>query len=201
MGHVVHCNNLFKLPTLTDYRSILCGKPQQLISKFHINYSLILNLLKNGQTRDFHLFAERSMIQGEIAKSIESQRLSIVDLKSLVDKKKESLLFMKTPYEICSRYLSLQNDSKTLVNKKRKDCDREIQTLKNDHFDLLKDVGRVEEYMKVLRDYEDEIESLEFTNSFIQRQTMSICSILMNKGLSMRRAKGRRRLLLFDGSG
>ena len=182
VGHVVHCNNLFKLPTLTDYRSILCGKPQQLISKFHINYSLILNLLKNGQMFDFHKFAERSMIQGEIMNSIESQRTSISELKERVDKKKETLLFMKTPYEICTRYLSLKNEIKTLVNKKRKDCDKEIQSLENNYLDLYKDVGYVEECMNLSRDLDDQTASLEFMNSFIQRQTSSICQILTRRG-------------------
>jgi superfamily II RNA helicase len=182
VGHVVHCNNLFKLPTLTDYRSMLCGKPQQLVSKFHINYSLILNLIKNGQTNDFHRFAERSMVQGEIVKSIDGQRTSIHDLGLRVDKKKESLSFMKTPYDICVRYLSLQNDLKGLVNKKRKDCEREMQALKNQYFDLPKDIKYTEEYMNLTRELDNESASLEFTNSFIQRQCASICSILMKTG-------------------
>jgi superfamily II RNA helicase len=182
VGHVVHCNNLFKLPTLTDYRSILCGKPQQLVSKFHINYSLVLNLLKNGQTRDFHRFAERSMIQEELISSKESLCSAVHELKTRVDKKKESLLFMKTPYEICTRYLSLKNEIKTLVNKKRKDCDKEIQSLENQYFDLQKDVDYVNEYMNLSRDLDDQNASLEFMNSFIQRQTTSICLILMRRG-------------------
>jgi superfamily II RNA helicase len=180
VGHVVHCNNLFKLPTLTDYRSMLCGKPQQLVSKFHINYSLILNLIKNGQTNDFHCFAERSMVQGEIVKSIDGQRSSIHDLRVRVDKKKESLSFMKTPYDICVRYLSI--DLKGLVNKKRKDCEREMQALKNQYFDLPKDIKYTEEYMNLTRELDNESASLEFTNSFIQRQCASICSILTKNG-------------------
>ena len=56
VGHVVHCNNLFDTPMLSDYKLILGGKPQQLVSKYHISYSLILNLIKNGQNKDFHLF-------------------------------------------------------------------------------------------------------------------------------------------------
>lgn len=182
VGHVVHCNNLFKLPTLNDYRSILCGKPQQLVSKFHINYSLILNLLKNGQTSDFHKFAERSMIQGEMVSAKESLCSAICELRVRVDKKKESLSFMKTPYEICTRYLSLKNEIKTLVNKKRKECDREIHVLENQYLDLSKDIGYVEEYMNLSRDLDDQNASLEFMNSFIERNIMSICQILTRRG-------------------
>ena len=42
IGYVVHCNNLFKMPTMDEYKKILRGKPQQLRSKFHISYSVNL---------------------------------------------------------------------------------------------------------------------------------------------------------------
>uniref|UniRef100_A0A6C0B8M3 Helicase n=1 Tax=viral metagenome TaxID=1070528 RepID=A0A6C0B8M3_9ZZZZ len=179
VGHVVHCNNLFKLPTLNDYRSILCGKPQQLVSKFRINYSLILNLLINGQSFDF---MERSMIQGEMVSAKESFCSTIHELRARIDKKKESLLFMKTPYKICTRYLSLRNDVKTLVNKKRKECDREIMALQNQYLDLSKDIVYVEDYMNLSKELDEQNASLEYMNSFIQRQTISICRILTKRG-------------------
>ena len=28
VGHVIHCNNMFELPSETEYKEILCGKPQ-----------------------------------------------------------------------------------------------------------------------------------------------------------------------------
>jgi superfamily II RNA helicase len=182
VGHVVHCNNLFRLPTLNDYKSILCGTPQKLVSKFHVTYSLILNLLKNGITHDFHRFAERSMIKNELAGSTSAQKAHIQELNERLEKKKASISFMKTPYEICTRYLSLQQDIKTLVNKKRKDCDREIQVLKNQYFDIDKDVKIVNDYMDILRDYDNENASLHFMESFIENQTMSICQILEEEG-------------------
>ena len=43
---IIHCNNLFKPPTIREYQTILNGIPQQLVSKYSISYSLILNLLK-----------------------------------------------------------------------------------------------------------------------------------------------------------
>ena len=61
IGHVVHCNNLFKVPSMEEYKTMLGGKPQQLVSKFRISYSLVLNLLKNGKTKmaDFVKFTEK----------------------------------------------------------------------------------------------------------------------------------------------
>ena len=45
IGHVVHCNNLFPLPSQPEYKDMLCGKPQKLVSKFRISYSIILGFL------------------------------------------------------------------------------------------------------------------------------------------------------------
>jgi superfamily II RNA helicase len=212
VGYIVHCNNLFKLPTLSDYRAVLCGKPQQLVSKFHVTYSLILNLMKNGITCDFHRFAERSMIQNDLAKSICEQKLNADSLKELLEKKRASFAFMKTPYEICVRYLSLENDitplrilnaqsvsprslitahevgvlnvqrCKPLVNKKRKDCDREMEVLKNTYFDLPKDIKMVSAYMELMRKLDDENSSMHFMEEFLKRQTDAVCDVLVNKG-------------------
>jgi superfamily II RNA helicase len=66
IGHVIHCNNLFETPILTEYQTILCGKPQKLISKFHINYSMILNLIKSGTHIELDSFVKQSMIFNEL---------------------------------------------------------------------------------------------------------------------------------------
>ena len=47
VGHVIHLNNIFNMPTITDYKFMLSGKPQTLVSKFKIHYNLILNLINS----------------------------------------------------------------------------------------------------------------------------------------------------------
>ena len=51
IGHVVHCNNLFPLPSKQDYSQIMQGKPQTLVSKFRISFNLILSLIKNNKVK------------------------------------------------------------------------------------------------------------------------------------------------------
>jgi antiviral helicase SKI2 len=65
IGHVVHLNNLFSVPMQPEYMSILKGRPQALVSKFRISYSLLLSLLKNGKNTfdDFRHFVSNSMAQ------------------------------------------------------------------------------------------------------------------------------------------
>ena len=49
VGYVIHCNNLFrKQPTENEYKTLMGGKPPLLISKFKVDYSLVLNVLKSN---------------------------------------------------------------------------------------------------------------------------------------------------------
>lgn len=45
VGHVIHINNMFEMPDQIQYKIILNGKPQTLISKFQLHPNLILKIL------------------------------------------------------------------------------------------------------------------------------------------------------------
>ena len=49
----------------------MSGVPQKLVSKYKIDYGLILNLLCSGVTNDFHVFSENAMIYKDIHKHID----------------------------------------------------------------------------------------------------------------------------------
>ena len=44
IGHVIHCNNLFRMPEFNTYKAMLTGPPKMLISQFKISFNLILKL-------------------------------------------------------------------------------------------------------------------------------------------------------------
>ena len=83
IGHVVHCNNLFNLPLKQDYSQIMLGKPQKLVSKFRISFSLILSLIKNNkiQMNDFTAFVEHSMIFNELNQEIATHKSILTEKK------------------------------------------------------------------------------------------------------------------------
>jgi antiviral helicase SKI2 len=83
IGNVVHCNNLFDLPSINEYKEVLCGKPQKLVSKFRISYPTVLNLMKNGTTSGFHTFIDKSMITNELNKSLSTNQTKLVELTEL----------------------------------------------------------------------------------------------------------------------
>lgn len=184
VGHVVHCNNLFKVPALRDYQTILGGKPQKLVSKYHISYNLVLNLLKSGPVSptDISSFSEKSMVYREIQNEIGKYRIRIEDLSARIQKKTVSIDMARTPASSCVRYLELEKQIKSAVNKKRKDMEKEMSSIKDQYRFLATDILVVSELEQMKFEYEKEMESLEFVENYIHNQTQKICQIMIDDG-------------------
>lgn len=89
VGHVIHLNNMFDLPTLFEYESILNGKPQVLNSKFEIDFNLVLRLLGELETKNrsnslvsMKRFIEKSMINDDIQKEYDIIENEIIQLEN-----------------------------------------------------------------------------------------------------------------------
>jgi superfamily II RNA helicase len=186
VGHVVHCNNLFDTPMLSDYKLILGGKPQQLVSKFHISYSLILNLIKNGQNRDFHLFSQKSMVQREILQTLSGTQYEINDTEVLIQEKEQTINNLRTSRSICETYIKTQNDLQGATNKKRKQFERDIRKIEDDYKYIKDDATKVYYYLE-LKDKVDKLRSdLYYTESYVKQQTDRICDIMCENGYIIR---------------
>ena len=179
VGHVVHCNNLFSPPTLGEYQTILGGVPQKLVSKYYISYSLILNLIKNGQNRDFHLFSEKSMVHRELTSSIVGQRKHITDIESAISSKTSFVDNARTPRSICDEYLIQEEICKTAVNKKRKNAERELHRITEQHKYIKEDLSRIRELRALEEQLRHEKESLNYTERYIQNQTNQVVAVLL----------------------
>ena len=188
VGHVVHCNNLFSVPTLGEYKTMLGGVPQTLVSKFHISHGLVLNLIKNGTTaiHDVYAFCDKSMVRGELDKVSVALKKRIAETEATIEKKKEVVKLKPTPVEVCRDYLRLEETLKTSVNKKRKECERAISALKDEHKHLLKDIVAVKE----LDDWTDCLKhdsvTLKNNESHIKQEVDAICELLVTHGFIVR---------------
>ena len=186
VGHVVHCNNLFDTPMLSDYKLILGGKPQQLVSKYHISYSLILNLIKNGQNKDFHLFSQKSMVQQEIVKSLSGTQTEIDETEQLIVEKETFLQTAKTPRNICETYIKTQDDLRSATNKKRKQFERDIRNME-DEYKYIKDDASKIYYLLELKEKVDNLKNmLTYTEAYVKKQTDGICDIMCDNGFIIR---------------
>lgn len=133
VGHVIHLNNLFKNLDSTSYKKMMQGKPQSLVSKFKISFSLLLNLIDMGNA-DFTKYTERSMIQGEIANESAEYKKQAEEIAQ--DLEKMRLVQLRTPREIVEEYIRLESQLHNLVNKKRKECEKRIREIADEYKNL-----------------------------------------------------------------
>jgi superfamily II RNA helicase len=179
VGYVVHCNNIFNTPSLYEYQRILGGVPQKLVSKFHISYPLILNLLKNGQNSNFHKFSEKSMVYNEIKKSVSSQKKEMEDLLLKID---NFQFRSKIPETICKLYIDQQELLKTGSNNVRKKAMKEINRITNDYKNIDKECQELKRFDQLKKDYDNMKKDIHYTEQYIISQTSMVCSILIDEG-------------------
>jgi superfamily II RNA helicase len=130
VGHVIHLTNLFKNIDKTTLKIIMKGKPQTLVSKFKISYNLLLNLIDIGET-DYTRYAKRSMIQGDIEKTMKMYTETMSNLQNEIDNLFIILNNSKIPINILEEYNELKKLKAVSVNKKRKEADKKIKLLQD----------------------------------------------------------------------
>jgi hypothetical protein len=128
VGHVIHLNNLFKNIDSVNYKLMMSGKPQTLISKFKFSYNLLLNLINIGDV-NFINFAEKSMVTNEVDEQIKQVYYKITTLEGEIEIANEYILNLRTPRNIIEQYNDLVSKKHLSVNKKRKEIERQIQQI------------------------------------------------------------------------
>jgi superfamily II RNA helicase len=186
VGSVIHLNNLFAKTGIISYKTMLKGAPQRLVSNFKISYNLMLNsIIGDGDGEkdlDLSALVKRSMIQYEIGSQV-------AGLKGDIDRvsKKGQFIEQKVPRDKLEEYLGLKAKQPTLVNKKRKDCDKAIAALEDSYKTIVKEV---ETYKKSL---ENSLELSELTNklsgveNILDADVLTVLDLLLDKGFVERR--------------
>jgi len=190
VGHVVHCSNLFEMPAIQEYRQILCGKPQKLVSKFKISYSIVLNLLKNGKTAGFHEFVDQSMMKKELDMTVSMTRNAVVDLHESYEKKTGLLDLMRTPIDICKEYIENEICTTMYSSKKRKEMDRKMAGYKDSYKWLLDDVARLKEHDTLKKKMDTEKIELAYLENYSKIHIDKVCRILVEDGFVIMREGG-----------
>lgn len=190
VGNVIHLPLLFKrsgsgaIPTELEYKTVLSNKPQTLVSKFHIDYKMVLSLLKKGIQSDFHLFAERSMTKNTIVKEMAEQKTDVDKTRAVLLEKRQTAIHIRTPADKCAEYESLQDQcARGAVNKKRKELDRKIATIKSEYRYIVEDTSLLVRLKEMERDLSNKESDLLETEQYLKTQTENICQILIELGV------------------
>jgi superfamily II RNA helicase len=180
-GHVIHCNNLFDDISAAEYRNILCGSPQKIVSKFNISYNLILNLIANHHISQTSLeaFTEKSLMQIEIKKNIEEICIEIQNLETQENDQKSKIHILHTPVDVCNEYIRLMNSR--LSNKERKKAIRRISEIEEEYKFLKNDIVIITELNDISKLLEAKQDSLRNVKTYVSNQINQIVNILQER--------------------
>ena len=181
VGNVIHLNNLFRDTSALAYKTMMNGKPQTLTSKFKISYNLLLNLVDNGDT-NLVGFAKKSMITDDLNKKINHASSEIEKCQQEVDRLTLSLDKMRTPRNVVETFSELQQNKDNYANKKRKEMEREIQKIKDDHKYIDDDMVTLQKYNKQLLEFVSLQKQHDGLNNYISDDVENVLYLLREEG-------------------
>jgi superfamily II RNA helicase len=160
IGHVIHCNNLFRMPEFNTYKAMLTGPPKMLISQFKISFNLILSIISaQGHSLAHQIdnelinFMEKSFVQNDITKEInmyDKLDKELQDKLNLCEETLNSSDICKTSKDILKKYHELTNNIKVVNNKQKKRLQREICEIEEQNKTIKKDIEYIIEYESIL---------------------------------------------------
>lgn len=128
VGHVIHLNNLIRRTDSVNYKQMMNGKPQSLISKFKISYNLLLNLIDTGE-QTLTPFVSQSLFTGEL----DSQMGQVKTQLDRVEKELDDLnacLDGRTPVDVLKQFAECARHFSQSVNKKKREWERRMNDLR-----------------------------------------------------------------------
>jgi superfamily II RNA helicase len=182
VGHVIHLNNLFRnVETMTSYKTMMSGKPPTLKSKFKISYNLLLNLIDIGDN-NFINFARKSMVKDDLDSELKEIYYAISREQAQLDTLETTMKTTRTPTIVIDEYLKLIEYQKTSVNKKRKEIEQQIETIRDQYVNIEFDKLKVEKYNQKLRTIDDLQEQYNFVEKYIDNNVQTIVNLLQDDG-------------------
>ena len=181
-GHVIHCNNLFDDIGPSDYKTILCGSPQKLVSKFNISYNLIIHLIANNfsDQNSLEAFTTKSLMKNEIDKHIHELDTEIKGMETVLTEREARITGLRTPHDICNEYIHLTTSS--LSNKERKKASRRISSIEEEHRYIKGDIDFISQVEAAKQEIANKQAALSDVKDYIRNQIGIVVEILEKRG-------------------
>lgn len=177
VGNIFQLTNLFKNLETQDYRLMMTGNPQSLVSKFKISYNLILNLIFT-KNFDFLGFIKKGMINNDISIFIKNIDNKIKETEHEIEKIMKVIFHLKTPLELLQIYLKLKTDKQLYVNKKKKEIEKKIIQIENENKITECDLNVVSNYNNKIKELEKYKEDYFKTDNYLSSNVDKILDIL-----------------------
>jgi superfamily II RNA helicase len=194
IGNVIHCANLFEnatLPSQRTYSEILGGQPQRLVSKFKIDYKVVMNLLAvESSCKDLNTdltqticdFIDKSMMSSDMGSLGRGLKQGIEELKMKISEMEQQVL--STPIEILKEYCKMEDIRSMASNKKLKEIDGRTAEMRGSNPNMVKDL---EIYKKIkLLQAEHAVKESEMVAvaNYAQGKVENVLSVLAERGIS-----------------
>ena len=182
-GVVIHCNNLFNLPTSTEYKQILCGRPQSIRSKFNISYGLLLSVIASGATNfdNVEAFVNQSLVKREINADVYSRDRLILKIKKEISNSCEASENMLTDKKIIEEYLELEKQIQMVKPKKRKHMKQQLIQMEDETRTLKRDLEKVKHIMTLEQDTRNMSQERDSVNEYLRSEIEKVALILQEK--------------------
>tara|TARA_B100001059_G_scaffold91872_1_gene90838 strand:+ start:6776 stop:9289 length:2514 start_codon:yes stop_codon:yes gene_type:complete len=183
VGHVIHLNNMYELPLISEYRQMMSGRPQSLVSKFQIYYNLILNLVANkNHSNSMKDFTKTSMIQNEISNELNGIQRECDEIIKRIETAEERIRMCKTPIDIMEKYIRFNEMVSMMKGKQRRQKIRDIESLEGEYVSLDKE----HKFLTTLNNLKTELDKKkkqsENTDNYMDSMRWKISSILEKNG-------------------
>jgi superfamily II RNA helicase len=164
VGHVIILSNLFNQIKPEEYINIFNAKSNNIVSKFKIDYDLILFYISAGlSSEDIITFIKKSFMNVDIECESEYLQETITQLK-------DRLSAMNCP-DAVNTYIELQKKASTMKPNQKKKVMKEIKQLNINETD----VDIYNEIQSVKNELYQKEQSKIYTDTYIQN---SVCNIL-----------------------
>jgi superfamily II RNA helicase len=166
VGHVIILSNLFNQIKSEEYINIFNAKSNNIVSKFKIDYDLILFYISAGlSSEDIITFIKKSFMNVDIERESEYLQESITQLK-------DRLSAMNCP-DAVKTYIELQKKVSTMKPNQKKKVMKEIKQLNINETD----VDIYHEIQSVKNELYQKEQSKIYTDTYIQNGVCNILSI------------------------
>jgi superfamily II RNA helicase len=170
-GYVIHLNNLFKGEIdLNEYKIMMSGKPQKLISNYKITYQLLLSSL--------HDIVKKSLFQKEINCDLSLQEEEIKVKEVELERIEGSLEYLKTSLSDLSKYIEYQNCIKQLTNKKKKEMERKIVDIKERNKNISSDLIIYQKFLDLKEEIKYKEDYYSKTRNYLQEKINKTFNLL-----------------------
>lgn len=188
IGYVVHCANLFSIPSMMEYRHLLSGQPEPFRSKFVVDEGLVLKMIsqKVHTLSGMAEFIQTSYFSKGIQEQIRQQQTDLETTRQRHETMVSGVLrTLPTPYNTCIDYLALRESLNMASHKKQKELLREIDKHQAEYPYVEENARIVSNVLQLEEQMENSTQEIKWMQQQILFELFKTCQFLKEWGSAM----------------